>query len=269
LSRTCDIHSCQLPVDTIANATKVTPNLKARIPSYLLSLTLSTSLHAEHQNLHKKPHYISSAQLISQHTVADLEGANLLALINFPRKQIGSKMSDCLVTGVLPVGVDPEVKRSNTVFVRPWIPEAVPEGLKGVEPGAEVGVIPGNNKLVETNPRDLTWDEFMKVHIYVGKVEAIHGSTRSARDATLREVRLDVNFGDEVGKKLALLWLQQPFLDVEQLLGRQILAVTNLAVEPGSVTANWFENGTAAILTVNGKTVLEPAKEVEIGYRLA
>jgi hypothetical protein len=269
LSRTCDIHSCQLPVDTIANATKVTPNLKARIPSYLLGLTLSTSLHAEHQNLHKKPHYISSAQLISRHTVADLEGANLLALINFPRKQIGSKMSDCLVTGVLPVGVDPEVKRSNTVFVRPWIPEAVPEGLKGVEPGAEVGVIPGNNKLVETNPRDLTWDEFMKVHIYVGKVEAIHDSTRSARDATLREVRFDVNFGDEVGKKLAILWLQQPFLDVEQLLGRQILAVTNLAVEPGSETSTWFENGTAAILTVNGKTVLEPAKEVEIGYRLA
>jgi hypothetical protein len=161
------------------------------------------------------------------------------------------------------------VKRSNTVFVRPWIPEAAPEGLKGVEPGAEVGVIPGNDKLVETNPRDLTWDEFMKVHIYVGKVEAIHDSTRSARDATLREVRFDVNFGDEVGKKLAILWLQQPFLDVEQLLGRQILAVTNLAVEPGSETSTWFENGTAAILTVNGKTVLEPAKEVEIGYRLA
>lgn len=178
-------------------------------------------------------------------------------------------MSDCLVTGVLPVDVDPEMKRANTVFVRPWMPEVAPEGLKGVEPGAEVGIIPGEDKLVETNPRDLIWDEFMKIHIYVGRVEVVHGSTRSERDATLREVRLDVNFGDGVGKKLALLWLRQPFLDVEQLVGRQILAVTNLAVEPGSEAANWFENGTAAILTVNGKTVLEPAKEVEIGYRLA
>jgi hypothetical protein len=167
------------------------------------------------------------------------------------------------------VDVDPEMKRANTVFVRPWMPEAAPEGLKGVEPGAEVGIIPGEDKLVETNPRDLIWDEFMKIHIYVGRVEVVHGSTRSERDATLREVRLDVNFGDGVGKKLALLWLRQPFLDVEQLVGRQILAVTNLAVEPGSEAANWFENGTAAILTVNGKTVLEPAKEVEIGYRLA
>jgi len=33
-------------------------------------------------------------------------------------------------------------------------------------------------------------------------------------------------------KKLALLWLQSPLLDIEQLLGRQLLAVTNLAVEP-------------------------------------
>ena len=178
-------------------------------------------------------------------------------------------MSDCLVTGVLPGGVDQEVKRANTVFVRPWMPDAVREGLKGVVPGARVGIIPGEDKLVETNLRDLTWEEFIRIHIYVGKVEGVHRPTQKAQDATIWEVRLDVNFGDEVGKKLALLWLQSPLLDVEQLLGRQLLAVTNLAVEPGSEAANWFEDGAAAVLTVNGKTVLEPAKEVEIGYRLA
>src|ERR1700720_2163542 len=94
-----------------AKAIKITPNLKARIPSYLLNLALSPSLHTEHQTLHKKPYYTSSAQLTAQHTIADLEGANLLVLINFPRKQIGPKMSDCLVTGVLPVEVEPELKR--------------------------------------------------------------------------------------------------------------------------------------------------------------
>jgi len=253
----------------VAKATKVKPNLKARVPSYLLSLTLSASLRAEHQTLHKKPHYTSSAQLTAQHAVADLEGANLLALINFPRKQIGPNMSDCLVTGVLPVGVELEVKRANTVFVRPWVPEGAPEALRRVEPGARVGIILVEDKLVETNPRDLTWEEFTQIHIHVGKVEGVHKWTQSEEDATIQEVRLDLDFGDKIGKKLALLWLRVPLLDVELLVGRQILAVTNLAVESGGQAEDWFEDGAAAVLTVNGLTVLEPAKEVESGFRLA
>ena len=247
----------------------MTPNLKARNPSYLLSLTLSPFLRAEHQTLHKKPHYTSSAQLTNQHTVTDLEGANLLALINFPRKQIGPRMSDCLVTGVLPMDVEPEVKRANTFFVRPWIPDTALEGFKGVEPGERVCIIPGEDKLVATNPRDLTWEEFTQIHIYVGKVEGVHKSTLSKQDGMLQAVPLDVNFGDKIGKKLALLWLRANSLDVEQLMGRQILAVTNLAVGLNNEAANWFERDAAAVLTVNGKTVLEPAKETEIGYSLA
>jgi hypothetical protein len=178
-------------------------------------------------------------------------------------------MSDCLVAGVLPVGVEPEVKRANTVFVRPWIPEDAPESLNGVEPGARVGIIPGDNKLIETNPRDLSWEEFTRIHIHVGKVDRIHGLTQGELDATIKGVRLDLDFGNKVGKKLGLLWLRTPILDVEQLLGRQILAVTNLAMESGSEAAKWFEAGGVAVLTVNGKTVLEPAKEVQIGYCLA
>ena len=178
-------------------------------------------------------------------------------------------MSDCLVTGVLPVGVKPEVKRVNTVFVRPWIPEDAPEGLNGVEPGARVGIIPGGDKLIDTNPRDLSWEEFTRIHIHVGKVERIRGLTQDELDSTIKEVRLDLDFGDKVGKKLGFLWLRVPILDVEQLLGRQVLAVTNLAVESGGEAAKWFEDGTVAVLTVNGKTVLEPAKDVQIGYCLA
>jgi len=178
-------------------------------------------------------------------------------------------MSDCLVAGVLPVGVEPEIKRANTVFVRPWIPETTLQCWRGVEPGEKVGVIPGEDNLVATNPRDLTWEEFSRIHIHVGKVEGVCSSTQSKQDGTLQKVRLDLNFGDKIGKRLALLWLRVPFLRAELLMGRRILAVTNLTVDSGSEAANWFEDSAAAVLTVNGKTVLEPAKEVELGYCLA
>lgn len=62
-------------------------------------------------------------------------------------------MSDCLVTGVLPLGVEPEVKRANTVAVRPWMPAGA---TIVVEPGSRVGIIPGDGTLIKTNPRDIT-----------------------------------------------------------------------------------------------------------------
>ncbi|KAF7977568.1 hypothetical protein HWV62_3374 [Athelia sp. TMB] len=244
-------------------ATKVTPNLKARIPSYLLSLSLSPALHAEHQSLHKKPHYTSSAQLTAQHSVVDLEGANLLTVINFPRKQIGPKMSDCLVTGVLPLGVNPDVKRANTVYVKPWIWD----GMMGVEPGAKIGLIPGDdmNAIRESNPRDLTWEEFTKIQVYVGTVLSCHIG-EATRGPNLQQVKIDLDCGNVVGKKSAILWLRTPFLDVVQLVGRQLLAVTNLGLDNA---AEWYGEGTAAVLTVNGRTILEPAKPVENGFCLA
>ena len=198
-----------------------------------------------------------------QHTVADLEGANLLAVINFPRKQIGPKMSDCLVTGVLPLGVEPDVKRANTVFVRPWIWD----GMTGVEPGAKIGLIPGDdsNAMRESNPRDLTWEEFTKIHVYVGTVLSYH-ICEATRGPSLQQIKIDLDCGDTVGKTSAILWLRAPFPDAAQLVGRQLLAVTNLGLDGA---AEWYEEGTAAVLTVNGRTILEPAKPVENGFCLA
>jgi len=172
-------------------------------------------------------------------------------------------MSDCLVTGVLPLGVEPDVKRANTVFVRPWMWN----GVTGIEPGAKVGLIPGgsSNALRETNPRDLTWEEFTNIRIYVGTVL---GSpiTEVAQESDLQQIRLDLDFGDIIGKMAAVLWLQSPFLDAEQLVGRQLLAVTNLSPDD---EAKWYLEGVAAVLSVNGRTVLEPAKTVENGFCLA
>jgi len=41
----------------------------------------------------------SSAQITDLYTKADLEGRQVVAVVNFPPKQIGPMMSECLITG--------------------------------------------------------------------------------------------------------------------------------------------------------------------------
>lgn len=54
----------------------------------------------------------TSAQLTVRYTIVDLVGMQLIAVVNFPPKQIGSFMSECLVLGA--VGEDGDV-----VLMRP------------------------------------------------------------------------------------------------------------------------------------------------------
>lgn len=60
----------------------------ARKPAYVLTIDFG-------------PHGIkrSSAQITKHYTKAELIGRQVVAVINFPPKQVGSMMSECLVTG--------------------------------------------------------------------------------------------------------------------------------------------------------------------------
>jgi len=42
----------------------------------------------------------SSAQITDRYTPADLRGKQVLAVVNFPPKQVGPHLSECLVTGL-------------------------------------------------------------------------------------------------------------------------------------------------------------------------
>ncbi len=63
---------------------------------------------------------MSSAQITDRYTKSDLIGKQIIAVINFPPKQIGPFMSECLVLGVVP-------GRGGVSLLRPDHP--LPNGL--------------------------------------------------------------------------------------------------------------------------------------------
>lgn len=199
-------------------------------------------------------------------------------------------MSDCLTTGALPAdpGVSDQEKRENTVYVRPFFGQGITDEKKALlEPGSKIGVL-GEEGIIETNPRDLTWAEFATIKYIVGKVLSV-GDTPQVSDSTPDKDKVDptqtapvplkVDFGAVEGQKDALVHLRSGFISPQELVGRQVLAVVNLeAPQPAAETEeNKDETKTekeilespALVLTVGGKTTVEPAKEVPNGYRLA
>lgn len=80
-----DFEKVHLCVGTVLAAEDL-PN--ARKPAYVLTIDFG-------------PHGMkrSSAQITKHYTKAELIGRQVVAVINFPPKQIGNVMSECLVTG--------------------------------------------------------------------------------------------------------------------------------------------------------------------------
>jgi tRNA-binding protein len=81
-----DFQKIELRAGTI---TKAEDFPKARNPSYILHIDFGSKLGI------KK----SSAQITDHYSKEELLGKQVLAVVNFPAKQIGPIMSECLVTG--------------------------------------------------------------------------------------------------------------------------------------------------------------------------
>ena len=62
---------------------------EARKPAYVLEIDFGKEIGLR----------TSSAQITDLYSTEDLPGKLVVAVVNFPRKQIGPMMSDCLVTG--------------------------------------------------------------------------------------------------------------------------------------------------------------------------
>jgi tRNA-binding protein len=87
-----DFEKIDMRVGTIVEAQ---PFPEARNPAYKLTIDFGPALGI------KK----SSAQITALYKLEDLIGTQVIAVVNFPKKQIGPMMSECLVLGAV-IGED-------------------------------------------------------------------------------------------------------------------------------------------------------------------
>ena len=103
-----DFECVELRAGTVASA-EVFP--EARVPAYKLVIDFGPDIGT------KK----SSAQITDLYAVDDLVGRQVIAVVNFPPKQIGPFMSECLVTGF---------HRADGSVVLASVDSQVPNGAK-------------------------------------------------------------------------------------------------------------------------------------------
>jgi tRNA-binding protein len=106
--RWSDFERVELRAGTIVSA-EAFP--EARVPAYKLLVDFGPDIGR------KK----SSAQITDLYAVEDLVGRQVLAVINFPPKQIGPFMSECLVTGF---------RRDDGNIVLAAVESPVPDGAR-------------------------------------------------------------------------------------------------------------------------------------------
>lgn len=102
-----DFEKIEIVVGTIENACEFP---KAKKPAYQLTI-----------NFGAKGIKKSSAQITAKYQPQDLIGKQVIAVINFPPKQIANFISECLVLGVYD-------ENNDVILLRPDSP--VPNGCK-------------------------------------------------------------------------------------------------------------------------------------------
>lgn len=232
-------------------------NSSATIPAYLIQLSFGKDLASAHKADTKREYFTSSAQLTSNHSPEDIVNQLMIAVTNFPRKQIGKVLSDCLVTGVQTANGSSEDKRLSTVFV-------TTSSL--VEPGSRVGIL-AQKELVTTNIRNLDWHDFSKLDLRVGTLETCLISQTIDSVNSVNKVLFHIRLDNESLK--TCVGLLQAHLNVNTLIGKQVLVLVNL--DNPSKTQYFGELGPidTVLCTIEGETVLTPAKKVNNGYSLA
>ena len=103
-----DFERVELRAGTILSAE---PFPEARVPAYKLSVDFGADIGRRK----------SSAQITDLYSAEELVGKQIVAVINFPPKQIGPFMSECLVTGF---------HRDDGKVVLASIDSEVPNGAK-------------------------------------------------------------------------------------------------------------------------------------------
>lgn len=239
---------------TIGETKAVKLNPSALVPAYLIELIFNSNLMDIHKITTKKEVFTSSAQLVSNHTPENITNQQILTVINFPRKQIGKIMSDCLVTGVQRPDGSSEEKRLSTVFMTT---------TSSVELGARVGIL-AQNEITTTNIRNLEWHDFTRLDLRIGTIETC---LESLTVDSLNKVLFHIHLGGESLKKCA--GILQESVDANSFIGRQVLVLRNL--DDTSKAQYFGEMGAidAVLCTVNGRSALTPAIPVENGYKLA
>ncbi|WP_046755642.1 tRNA-binding protein [Kordia jejudonensis] len=94
----------------IGTITEVNDFPKARKPAYQLTIDFGSTI-----GIRK-----SSAQITKRYTKDELIGKQIMAVVNFPKKQIANFFSECLVMGA--------VDGDDVILMQPS--EKIPNGLK-------------------------------------------------------------------------------------------------------------------------------------------